>query len=317
MVAILGVSGQTASPRNRVDEAITLSAPDGAPLACRVAHGEPAFPALLLIHGMGSNMTRWSEFVHHTSLRPRFEIVRPDLRGHGDSIRRATLSMEVWCADLAAVLAARGQRHALVVGHSLGAVVALWLALLYPARVRGLVLVEPSFSAAMAGMTPSLRRLRWLFTAAARTVLALNRLGIHRRRLPGRDLWEWDRRARRDLLDAGRREDLVRLYRSVWVDLRYNATSAYLQDFVQLLRPLPPLDRIRAPSLTLLSSETSFADRQTTEAILSLLPDNRIETLPATHWIMTETPEAAREHIDRWCSAMSDLSKAATEPARP
>jgi pimeloyl-ACP methyl ester carboxylesterase len=288
-----------------IDRPLTVTAGDGVTLACRVAPGDPGLPCLLLLHGMGSNLTRWSEFFNETTLRPRYPAVRPDLRGHGSSQLRARASMELWCGDLALVMDAAGCRSSVAIGHSMGALLALWFALRQPHRVSALVLVEPSFSRAMAGVTPWLRHLHWLFTAAGRTVLALNRMGLHRRRLPMRDLWEWDERARRELLDVERRDEMVKLYKSVCVDLRYNATASYLQDFAQVLRPLPPLDAVRAPCLTLLSSDSTFADRDTTMSILSVLPDNRVVTLPATHWIMTETPRAARNLIDDWCERIT------------
>jgi len=289
-----------------IDRPLAVTAGDGATLACRMVPGDPALPCLLLLHGMGSNLTRWSEFVHETTLRPRYGMLRCDLRGHGGSQLRTRLSMELWCDDLERALDAAGcRRGAFPIGHSLGALLALWFALRHPHRVRALVLVEPSFSRAMAGVTPWLRHVHWLFSTAGRAVLALNRLGLRRRRLPTRDLWQWDRRTRRELLGSEHRDEMVKLYKSFMVDLQYNATASYLQDFAQVLRPLPRLDAVRVPCLTLLSSDTTFADRDTTLSILSALPDNRVETLPATHWIMTETPHAARDLIDDWCEQVA------------
>jgi pimeloyl-ACP methyl ester carboxylesterase len=38
-------------------------------------------------------MSRWSEFVEHTSLKQTWDLLRPDLRGHGESFPRGRLSL--------------------------------------------------------------------------------------------------------------------------------------------------------------------------------------------------------------------------------
>src|SRR2546422_4679093 len=38
------------------------------------------YTTLFRSHGLGSNLTRWSEFVANTSLRADWDILRPDLR---------------------------------------------------------------------------------------------------------------------------------------------------------------------------------------------------------------------------------------------
>ncbi|MFG9450979.1 alpha/beta fold hydrolase [Pseudomonas aeruginosa] len=42
-------------------------------------------PALVLLHGLASNMSRWSEFVERSALRGHHALIRLDLRGHGGS----------------------------------------------------------------------------------------------------------------------------------------------------------------------------------------------------------------------------------------
>src|SRR5262249_56320797 len=81
---------------------------DGATVAYRI--WKPGAPRrlLALLHGVASNMTRWSEFVAKTSLGESWDILRLDLRGHGLSLYRGRLDMGIWCGDLAAILRAEG-----------------------------------------------------------------------------------------------------------------------------------------------------------------------------------------------------------------
>lgn len=64
-----------------------MRCPDGRTIAYRVAPASaaPRGIALALLHGLASNLTRWSEFVEHCALRGRHDIIRIDLRGHGGS----------------------------------------------------------------------------------------------------------------------------------------------------------------------------------------------------------------------------------------
>jgi len=45
-------------------------------------------PLIVLIHGLASNHTRWSEFMQNTVLLDRFNFLRIDLMGHGLSLQR-------------------------------------------------------------------------------------------------------------------------------------------------------------------------------------------------------------------------------------
>jgi len=52
----------------------------------RTAARRPAGKApALLLHGLASNMSRWTEFVARTTLAQERDVIRVDLRGHGDS----------------------------------------------------------------------------------------------------------------------------------------------------------------------------------------------------------------------------------------
>ena len=79
----------------------TLRTADGFVLRYRVLRSGTAPRRLIvLLHGMASNMTRWSEFVEHTALKKNWDILRLDLRGHGESFARGRLGIDVWSRDL-------------------------------------------------------------------------------------------------------------------------------------------------------------------------------------------------------------------------
>jgi pimeloyl-ACP methyl ester carboxylesterase len=281
----------------------TLTMPDGATVAYRL--WQPGAPRrlLVLLHGVGSNMTRWTEFVGRTALRNSWDLLRLDLRGHGLSLHRGHIGMAEWCADLAGVLAAEGYSRAVIAGHCLGAGIAAEFAVRQPARAAGLILIEPVFREALRGGMRQLARFRQLCILIARLVLALNALGIHRRRLAPLDLEALDRETRALMAEAASTEALAR-YASPLLDLRTTATAVYLQDLIALTGPTPEMEAIRAPALALVTPGGAFTDPAVTLRLLERLEDCRVVCLQARHWIPTEQPEAMREAIEGWCLAL-------------
>ena len=91
-----------------------------------VEEGGGGTPTLLLLHGLGANGDVWAGLKPILREQWRGRWVIPDLRGHGRSGHRAPYSYAGHAADVAALL---GQdEEVVVVGHSMGGVVALALA---------------------------------------------------------------------------------------------------------------------------------------------------------------------------------------------
>lgn len=277
-------------------------ASDGTPIAYRPRRpdGQAARRTLVALHGLASNMTRWAEFAAATRLAESWDILRMDLRGHGDSPFRGRVGMEVWCADLAALLAHERMPSAVLVGHCLGANLALWFARQEPARVAGLVLIEPMFRQALTGQLARVAQLRPLIAAVLPVLRGLAAIGLHRRHLDVLDLAQLDREARAAMAASGGAFPKAR-YASIREDLRSLPLSIYLQDMLAVTGPLPALPDITVPTLALLSAGTTFTDPQTTARALALLPDCKIVPLDAQHWIPTEQPDAMRRAIEDWC----------------
>jgi len=277
--------------------------PDGAAIGYRLWQLGAPRRLLVLLHGVGSNMTRWTEFVGRTTLRDSWDLLRLDLRGHGLSLHRGQIGMAEWCADLAGVLTAEGYSRAVIAGHCLGAGIATEFAVRQPDRAAGLILIEPVFRQALTGGMRRLARFRPFFILLARLVLALNALGVHRRRLAPLDLEALDRETRALMAEAGSAEALAR-YASPLLDLRTTATAVYLQDLIALTGPAPEMEAIRALALALVTPGGGFTDPAVTLRLFERLEDCRVVCLQARHWIPTEQPEAMREAIESWCLAL-------------
>lgn len=96
---------------------------------------------IVLLHGLGLSGALWNRV--RDGFGPGYSLVLVDLRGAGRTreLERDELSLQRWADDLEAVLATLGIRRPVLVGHSLGASVALKYALERPDDVCALVLI--------------------------------------------------------------------------------------------------------------------------------------------------------------------------------
>jgi pimeloyl-ACP methyl ester carboxylesterase len=103
--------------------------------------GSKGDPGLVFVHGGAAHARWWSHlaplFTHH------YHVVAVDLTGHGDSGRRRRYSHDLWAEEVMATT-----RHAkfpgppVVVGHSLGGLVAIQTAATYGDALAGAVIVD-------------------------------------------------------------------------------------------------------------------------------------------------------------------------------
>jgi esterase len=288
-----------------MEAARALTMADGVTVRYRLHRTGDARRVLVLLHGLASNLTRWSEFVSHTALKRSWDILRLDLRGHGQSLTRTRIGMEPWCADLAAILEAEGYGRAVFVGHSLGANLAVHFGSRHPDRVLALALIDPVLTDAVEGRARWLYRLHPLLRFAIVVVRALNALGLRRRSFPILDLASLDEEVRGQLLAAGKQAEFIRRYSSTLGDLKYFPTANYLQEAIELFSPLPPLATIRRPILALISKGVTFTKLEVTRRMFEQHPQAEVELIDAYHWPLTEKPVEVREAIERWCARLA------------
>ncbi|MFH8758050.1 alpha/beta fold hydrolase [Streptomyces atroolivaceus] len=120
----------------------------GAGLSHHVIHGyrrayraEGEGPAILLVHGIGDSSATWAEVI--PGLARRHTVIAPDLLGHGASDKpRADYSVAAYANGVRDLLGVLGIERATLVGHSLGAGVAMQFAYQYPEHTDRLILVS-------------------------------------------------------------------------------------------------------------------------------------------------------------------------------
>jgi pyruvate dehydrogenase E2 component (dihydrolipoyllysine-residue acetyltransferase) len=244
-------------------------------------------PPLVLVHGLGGSAANWCELV--PLLAGHRRVIVPDLPGHGGSeALPAVASLGAFADRVAAVAGHEQALPAPVVGHSLGGVVVLHLALRRPDAVTSLVL------AAAAGLSTGTTLQRSLLSASM--VLRPGRLVARHS----------DRIARSRLL---RRATFGRYYVADPVGLTDAALRGFLAGHLlhtdlatawRALRrddPREGLEDIRSPVLVLwgaldaqLPLEDAFEYTRRLRARLRVIPE-------CGHLLIGERPDACADAI--------------------
>lgn len=115
-------------------------------------HRDPVehLPVTLLVHGAGGSHLDWPAELRRM---PEANAVAADLPGHGRSPGAGRTSIGAYAAAMLALLDALKLERAIVAGHSMGGAIAQQMALDYPDRVAGIILVG---TGAKLGVSPEL-----------------------------------------------------------------------------------------------------------------------------------------------------------------
>ncbi len=261
------------------------------------------FP-ILCLHGHPGAGRSLSVFTRHLS--KRFQTIAPDLRGYGDSRTQQDFLMIDHLTDLEAVLDRYNISRCLVLGWSLGGILAVELALKFPERVSGLILVATS--ARPWGDHPPISLQDNVYTGIA---AVLNRLQ------PG---WQWniDTFGKRSLF-----RHLVQTHTPATYEYLANeAMIAYLKTsgfatrslnvaLQQGYNRLSELDKIQCPSLVLAGEKDRHITAASSREMVRSLQNCEFHCYPNTaHLLPWEIPDQILGDIDRWLADHPEVVQA-------
>jgi esterase len=238
-------------------------------------------PPVAILHGLFGSGGNWRSIAQQLAARHR--VLAFDLRNHGASPWADGMSYREMVEDLGASLRARGIDHAALLGHSMGGKVAMLAALLHPAEVDRLVVVD----IAPAPNPPTL-------LAYVRAMRAVDLDGITRRS-------EADARLTRAIPDGAERAFLLQNLiiddgKARW---RLNL-EAIEREFPQILDfpDLPAGTEYQGPTLFVAGARSDYIQTEHEPVIRRLFPQARIARLEgAGHWVHAERPQVFLETV--------------------
>jgi pimeloyl-ACP methyl ester carboxylesterase len=236
-----------------------------------VHHGSTGRAKLVLLHGAGANANWWDHLA--SGLSKHFHVVALDFRGHGDSDFPEQLRAGAFSDDLDALLEHLSAPEAILIGHSLGAHVAVEHAA-HSATTPALILLDLT-----RGASRSRQR-------ATRLALTLSQS------YPSRE--EAIRRFR--FLPAAVHADEEMRRRIAAHSVRREADGRFGFKFDPRWFGVPPrgqpdLGDIRCPTLLLRGEESALLTRQGALEIVSAIPDARLmEIAGAGHHVHIDRP---------------------------
>ena len=254
--------------------------------------GNRAHPPLVLIHGFGAASGHWRHNAAELAAAG-WCVYAIDLLGFGDSSqpghhRHRHLDNRLWARQLQGFLEEVVQAPAVLVGNSLGSLVALTCAVFFPRWVLGVVaapLPDPSLL-----MPVARRRGRWRRTLKRHGVVVLCRL------LPLELLVPLI--ARTPLLDLGLRSAYT-TPDAVDRELRRLVARPALRPRAATAAPL--LERMQQPLLVLWGSEDRLVPPQVRHRLPAHKPDLELEVLAGLgHCLHDEQPEQFNRRLLAW-----------------
>jgi pimeloyl-ACP methyl ester carboxylesterase len=240
--------------------------------------GEGKKPPVVLVHGAGASSVIWMSEVRR--LAPRRRVVAPDLPGHGQSDRwhpPEEVSIAMYRDAVGTVCAKLEIERAVLVGHSMGGLVALACAAAWPERVAGLVLVG---SGARLKVAPAVYEvLRRDFAHAGDWLAQV----------------AWSPSTPQEIVER-------------WAGLCLTADQEITEaDFraVERFDGRELCSRVRAPTLLVVGADDLLTPPKLSEAAATLVAGARVAVLPrAGHMVMLEQPDGFQAALDTFLAAI-------------
>ncbi len=235
--------------------------------------GAPATP-LVLIHGSGGSHLDWPGSLRRMVGR---RVLTLDLPGHGRSVLPGRDTVADYAADITGLFNALAIPNAIVAGHSLGGAIALQLAVSYPKRIAGLILV---------GTGARLRVHPDILDHIIPDPMATGALIVE---------WEYAADTPQTMKDRSREVLLGTDPRVVWGD--YSACNRF--DIIA------DLGRITAPALVIVGDQDRMTPVKYSEYLVKNLPNaKRVVIEKAGHMVALEQSEAVAQAVREWIGSL-------------
>jgi len=243
--------------------------------------------SLTLVHGFTDNLNMWYNQVPVFS--ERFQVLVYDVRGHGKTkTPEGGFSMDLFAADVHALLKALGIEKTCILGYSMGGRIALRFALEHPEMTRGLVFansgvmgsdVQPT-ERQLAELAERRRQLVEMFETGQIEVIA-------------------DGMAERSFSPGFRDKDpaTFQKYKDVKLQNDPRHYLAIMQAMVEAITNPPDLRQLQCPALIIAGEQDSFMAVAEAKSMERAIGDATVRVLPTGHAAAIEAPQAFNQAV--------------------
>jgi pimeloyl-ACP methyl ester carboxylesterase len=242
---------------------------------------DPKLPTIVFIHGAQNDHSVWALqsrfFAHHG-----FGVLALDLPGHGRSSGAALTSIEEMADWLREVLDTALVQHAVLVGHSMGSLIALETSYGAPERVRGLALLGTTFPMKVSDAL--------LETARTNEQQAIDMVSIWshsslapKPAAPAPGFWVMG--GLRRLMQRMSQQNPQQLF---YTD--FSACNAYANGQAAA-------QAVQCPTLFILGSKDMMTPPRSAKLLTGAIKHGRIVTVDAGHAMMSEQPDAVLDAL--------------------
>jgi pimeloyl-ACP methyl ester carboxylesterase len=263
-----------------------------------VQDGPEEGPLVILLHGFPEFWYGWEQQIPYLATAG-YRVWAPDQRGYNLSDKPdgiVAYTLDELGADVIGLIDAAGQKQAFLVGHDWGAIVAWWVAAVYPDRLAKLVSLNAPHGAVMQKV------LRRSFSQLRKSwYMFFYQLPWLPEILARRQDWKMVVEALTKSSRAGTfiPDDLDQ-YRQAWSQPNaFRSMLNWYRAMMQKTPKAPASTRITVPTLLIWGAQDKFLGREMAQPSIDLCDDGRLAFIEeATHWVQHEEAERVNELID-------------------
>ncbi len=249
----------------------------------RVASGPAGAPTVVLVHGlMATADLNWSLAV--PALATQFNVVAPDLRGHGRGLPTERFSGEECADDLAAIVRTLELGPVIVVGYSLGGLVAQLFVRRFPELVAGLVLCATASRFEVPTEKGPIRLLERVTRRVPESVRRAVLLALLTPKSADSEHGRW-------LMSEVRRHDTLALLQAIAEAARFNST--------------PWLGAIARPSAVIVTQNDRVVSTEAQRELARDLGRTSVYDVEGDHFVCIKRPDQFNAALVAACAEVS------------
>ena len=254
---------------------------------------------VVFMHGYGINHTLFNNV--RAQLPEEFGSVSVDLRGHGKStyLKNATdFSIEKCTSDLEKILDAESAENPVIVGHSMGSMIAQNFAARHPTEVKGLVLISGSYNFAESFGSNPISRLALKLSPLRKSLYGSLNAVVGPFVRENNDFFEdFSNQKFRDMSNA-----------RLFFEMYCKTSPEFVKSICAVGEAIMEWDttkiapNISAPTLLIHGEQDKVVSPKTSYELYKMIPNARKPIIvPNTdHNIVLRNPEAVNEYIQRF-----------------